>query len=73
MKASFGTVASLLAASAAAYPQVLQSLSSSDQSALRSYGEQAAQAAANPQAVKTNPGMSRSAPLDVGGGNADAA
>lgn len=56
MKASFGIVTSLLAASAAAYPQVLDALSPSDMSILKDYGNQAQQAAANPQAAAASPG-----------------
>lgn len=57
MKISFGITASLLAASAAAYPQVLDALPSADISKLQGWGEQAKQAAANPQAAAANPGM----------------
>lgn len=63
MKASFGIVASYLAASAAAYPQVLGALSSSDMTALKGFGEQAKQAAANPQAAAENPGTLLSLPI----------
>lgn len=57
MKASFGIVASYLAASVAAYPQVLNALSSSDMGALQGFQDEAVQAASSRQTAAADPGM----------------